>query len=114
MRYTPISVTMPGSRPQILETLVTSWTAARRAEVSHYTTQHMINVYAAVEGRDLGGVADVVEKRVQAIEKDLPKGSHIVIRGQVQTMKSSFTGLSFVLLGAIVLVYLLIVVNFQS
>jgi len=47
----------------------------------------MINVYAAVEGRDLGGVADEVEKRVRAIEKDLPKGSHIVTRGQVQTMK---------------------------
>jgi len=53
----------------------------------------MINVYASVDGRDLGGVADVVEQRVHAIEKDLPKGSHIVIRGQVQTMKSSFAGL---------------------
>jgi multidrug efflux pump subunit AcrB len=74
----------------------------------------MINVYAAVDGRDLGGVADDVEKRVQAIEKDLPKGSHIVTRGQVQTMKSSFTGLAIGLLGAIVLAYLLIVVNFQS
>jgi multidrug efflux pump subunit AcrB len=74
----------------------------------------MINVYAAVDGRDLGGVADDVEKRVQAIEKDLPKGSHIVTRGQVQTMKSSFTGLTIGLLGAIVLAYLLIVVNFQS
>src|SRR5207247_10252749 len=50
----------------------------------------------------------------QAIEKDLPKGSHIAVRGQVQTMKNSFAGLGFGLLGAIVLVYLLIVVNFQS
>src|SRR5438309_11333544 len=74
----------------------------------------MINVYAAVDGRDLGGVAGEVEKRVQAIEKDLPRGSHMSIRGQVQTMKSSFTGLGFGLVGAIVLVYLLIVVNFQS
>jgi multidrug efflux pump subunit AcrB len=76
----------------------------------------MINVYAAVDGRDLGGVSDEVAKRVKEIEdgKDLPRGTHMVIRGQVQTMKSSFTGLGFGLVGAIVLVYLLIVVNFQS
>jgi len=114
LQNTPISGSTPGSRPQILGNLVTTSTIARPAEVSHYATQPMINVYAAVDGRDLGGVATEVEKRVQAIEKDLPKGSHIVIRGQVQTMKSSFTGLGFGLLGAIVLVYLLIVVNFQS
>jgi CzcA family heavy metal efflux pump len=114
LQNTPISGSMPGSRPQILGNLVTTSTTARPAEISHYTTQPMINVYAAVDGRDLGGVATEVEKRVQAIEKDLPKGSHIVIRGQVQTMKSSFTGLGFGLIGAIVLAYLLIVVNFQS
>jgi multidrug efflux pump subunit AcrB len=114
LQNTPISGSMPGSRPQILGNLVTTSTTARPAEISHYTTQPMINVYAAVDGRDLGGVAGEVEKRVQAIEKDLPKGSHIAIRGQVQTMKSSFTGLGFGLIGAIVLAYLLIVVNFQS
>ncbi len=114
LQNTPISGSIPGAQPQILGNLVTTSTTARPAEVSHYTTQPMINVYAAVDGRDLGGVADEVEKRVQAIEKDLPKGSHIAIRGQVQTMKSSFTGLGFGLLGAIVLAYLLIVVNFQS
>ncbi len=114
LQNTPVSGSMPGSRPQILGNLVTTSTTARPAEISHYTTQPMINIYAAVDGRDLGGVADEVEKRVQAIEKDLPKGSHIVIRGQVQTMKSSFTGLGLGLLGAIVLAYLLIVVNFQS
>jgi len=114
LQNTPISGSAPGSRPQILGNLVTTSTIARPAEISHYTTQPMINIYAAVDGRDLGGVADEVEKRVQAIEKDLPKGSHIVIRGQVQTMKSSFAGLGFGLLGAIVLAYLLIVVNFQS
>ncbi len=114
LQNTPISGSTPGSRPQILGNLVKTSTTARPAEISHYTSQPMINVYAAVDGRDLGGVADEVEKRVQAIKKDLPKGSHIDIRGQVQTMKSSFTGLGFGLLGAIVLVYLLIVVNFQS
>jgi CzcA family heavy metal efflux pump len=114
LQNTPISGSMPGSRPQILGNLVKTSTTARPAEISHYTTQPMINVYAAVDGRDLGAVADEVEKRVQAVEKDLPKGSHIAIRGQVQTMKSSFTGLGFGLAGAIVLAYLLIVVNFQS
>jgi CzcA family heavy metal efflux pump len=114
LQNTPIGGSAPGSRPQILGNLVTTSTTARPAEISHYTTQPMINIYAAVDGRDLGGVADEVEKRVQAIEKDLPKGSHIAIRGQVQTMKNSFAGLGFGLLGAIVLAYLLIVVNFQS
>ena len=114
LQNTPISGSAPGSRPQILGNLVTTSTTARPAEISHYTTQPMINIYAAVDGRDLGGVSDEVEKRVQAIEKDLPKGSHIAVRGQVQTMKNSFAGLGFGLLGAIVLVYLLIVVNFQS
>jgi len=114
LQNTPISGSSPGAVPQILGNLVKTRATARPAEISHYTTQPMINVYAAVDGRDLGGVADVVEKDVQAIEKDLPKGSHIVVRGQVQTMKSSFTGLGFGLLGAIVLAYLLIVVNFQS
>src|SRR5229473_2228740 len=114
LQNTPISGSMPGSRPQILGNLVKTSTIARPAEISHYTTQPMINVYAAVSGRDLGGVADEVAKRVQAIEKELPRGSHIAIRGQVQTMKSSFTGLGFGLIGAIILAYLLIVVNFQS
>jgi CzcA family heavy metal efflux pump len=114
LQNTPIGGSAPGSRPQILGNLVTTSTTARPAEVSHYTTQPMINIYAAVDGRDLGGVSDEVEKDVQAIEKDLPKGSHIAVRGQVQTMKNSFAGLGFGLLGAIVLVYLLIVVNFQS
>jgi CzcA family heavy metal efflux pump len=114
LQNTPISGSMPGSRPQILGNLVTTSTTARPAEVSHYTTQPMINVYASVDGRDLGGVADEVEKRVQGVMKDLPKGSHIAVRGQVQTMKSSFAGLGFGLIGAIVLAYLLIVVNFQS
>jgi multidrug efflux pump subunit AcrB len=114
LQNTPINGSIPGSQPQILGNLVTTSTTARPAEVSHYATQPMINIYAAVDGRDLGGVSDEVENRVRAIEKDLPKGSHIAVRGQVQTMKSSFTGLGFGLIGAVVLAYLLIVVNFQS
>jgi multidrug efflux pump subunit AcrB len=88
--------------------------AMRPAVVSHYNIQPLINVYASVDGRDLGAVAEEITQRVSAIEKDLPRGSHITIRGQVQTMKYSFTGLGLGLIGAIVLAYLLIVVNFQS
>jgi multidrug efflux pump subunit AcrB len=74
----------------------------------------MINVYASVYGRDLGSVSEEVFKDVKAVEKDLPRGSHIVVRGQVQTMRNSFIGLGVGLIGAILLAYLLIVVNFQS
>ena len=74
----------------------------------------MINVYAAVDGRDLGSVADEVYKRVNALQKEVPRGSHVVVRGQVETMRTSFIGLGVGLIGAIVLAYLLIVVNFQS
>jgi multidrug efflux pump subunit AcrB len=74
----------------------------------------MINVYAAVDGRDLGAVSGEVIKRVNTIQSELPRGSETFIRGQVQTMRNSFAGLGLGLIGAIVLVYLLIVVNFQS
>src|SRR6202022_1257040 len=113
LQNTPVSGSLPGAAPQILGNLVRTTTTARAATISHFNSQPMINVYAAVDGRDLGGVSDEVAKRVKEIEdrKDLPRGTHMVIRGQVQTMKSSFTGLGFGLVGAIVLVYLLIVVN---
>src|SRR5579859_1407147 len=114
LQNTPVSGTGPGVPPQILGNLVQASTIARPAVVSHYNVQPMINVYAAVSGRDLGAVSDAVAERVDEIKGQLPRGSHVVIRGQVQTMKSSFTGLAFGVVGAIVLVYLLIVVNFQS
>jgi multidrug efflux pump subunit AcrB len=74
----------------------------------------MINVYASVNGSDLGTVSGEVIRLSKEIEKELPRGSRLVLRGQVQTMKSSFYGLGVGLIGAIVLAYLLIVVNFQS
>jgi len=100
--------------PQILGNLVSISSAMRPAVVSHYDIEPLINVYASVDGRDLGAVSDEIAKRVHDIEKELPRGSHITIRGQVQTMKYSFQGLALGLVGAIVLAYLLIVVNFQS
>jgi CzcA family heavy metal efflux pump len=114
LQNTPVTSTTPGVRPQILGNLVQTQTTARPAEISHYAVQPLINVYASVDGRDLGAVSDEIFKRVNAVERSLPRGSHIVVRGQVQTMRSSFKGLAYGLAGAIILAYLLIVVNFQS
>jgi CzcA family heavy metal efflux pump len=114
LQNTPVTGTAPGIPPQIIGNLVNTTNTARQAEISHYNVQPMINVYAAVDGRDLGGVSDEVLKRVAAVKNELPRGSHIEVRGQVQTMRSSFRGLGFGLIGAIILAYLLIVVNFQS
>jgi CzcA family heavy metal efflux pump len=116
LQNTPVTASIAASRttPQILGNLVTTSTQARPASISHYNVQPMINVYASVSGRDLGSVAKEVRERVAEIEKHLPRGSRIIIRGQVQTMNTSFVGLGVGLIGAIVLAYLLIVVNFQS
>jgi multidrug efflux pump subunit AcrB len=84
------------------------------AVVTHYNVQPVVDVYASVQGRDLGSVAAAVQKIVNGAQKDLPRGTFTAIRGQVQTMRSSFIGLGVGLVFSVVLVYLLIVVNFQS
>ena len=84
------------------------------AIVSHYDAQPIIDIFGAVQDRDLGSVSKQIDAQVAALEHKLPRGTHIVVRGQVQTMTSSYTGLAIGLIGAIVLVYLLIVINFQS
>ena len=84
------------------------------AIVSHYDTQPIIDIFGAVQDRDLGSVSRDIDAQLASWEHRLPRGTHIVVRGQVQTMTSSYTGLAIGLIGAIVLVYLLIVVNFQS
>lgn len=114
LQNTPVTGGTRGGPPQIIGNLVNISTTARQAEISHYNVQRMINVYAAVDGRDLGSVSDEVLKMVGAVKNELPRGSHIEVRGQVQTMRSSFRGLALGLAGAIILAYLLIVVNFQS
>ena len=100
--------------PQILGNLAQLTPAARPAVVNHYNVQPVIDVYASTQGRDLGGVAADIVKTLQPFQGRLPRGTRIVVRGQVETMRSSFFGLGIGLLMAIVLVYLLIVVNFQS
>jgi multidrug efflux pump subunit AcrB len=114
LQNTPVTASSPGAQPQILGNLVTTSTVARPASIAHYDVQPMINVYASVSGRDLGSVSTRVTQLVHDVEKELPRGSRIFIRGQVQTMATSFLGLGIGLVGAIVLAYLLIVVNFQS
>src|SRR5580765_6453617 len=114
LQNTPLNAAVSGAHSQILGNLVSTSTTPRPASISHFNSQPMINVYASVDGRDLGAVSEEVFKQVSAVEKDLPRGSHIVVRGQVQTMRNSFIGLGVGLIGAIVLAYLLIVVNFQS
>jgi CzcA family heavy metal efflux pump len=99
---------------QLMGNLVQITPAVRPATVNHYNVQPIIDVYAATQDRDLGGVAADTEKVLQSFEGKLPRGTHIVVRGQVSTMRSSFIGLGVGLVGAIVLVYLLIVINFQS
>lgn len=100
--------------PQVLANLATIRPGVTPALVSHYNIQPVMDVYASVQGRDLGGLAHDTREMLRNFEKKLPRGTSIVMRGQVETMSSSFLGLGVGLVMAIVLVYLLIVVNFQS
>jgi CzcA family heavy metal efflux pump len=109
---TPVS--NGASAPQVLANLASVKPEMTPAVVNHYNVTPVIDVYASADGRDLGGVADDITKAVEPFRKHLPRGAEIVIRGQVQTMQSSFLGLEFGLVMSVVLVYLLIVVNFQS
>src|SRR6478609_8443958 len=84
------------------------------AVVSQYDIQSLVQIFATTSGRDLGAVAADIRQVIADTAKDVPKGSSVVLLGQVQTMNSAFTGLLFGLLGAVVLIYFLIVVNFQS
>jgi multidrug efflux pump subunit AcrB len=84
------------------------------AVVSQYDILSLVQIYATPQGRDLGAVASDIRDIIADTAKDVPKGSSVVLLGQVQTMNSAFSGLLFGLLAAVVLIYLLIVVNFQS
>lgn len=101
-------------QPQLLGNLVSVKRSAQPAMVSHYNGSTVFDIYAGVQGRDLGSVSRDIDGLVEALRDRLPRGVEIVVRGQVETLKSSFGGLGLGLLVAIVLVYLLVVVNFQS
>jgi multidrug efflux pump subunit AcrB len=110
----PVTTFGPAVPQNLLGTLGVMSRSTQQAVVSHYNVQPVLDIFAAPQGRDLGGVAADVTRLVEAARADLPAGSSIVIRGQVQSMNESFGGLETGLIFAIVLVYLLMVVNFQS
>jgi multidrug efflux pump subunit AcrB len=100
--------------PQLMGNLVQISPAVRPASVSHWNISPVIDVYASTQDRDLGAVASETDKVLSTFRDHLPRGTTLVVRGQVATMRSSFFGLGIGLIGAILLVYLLIVINFQS
>ena len=107
-------VTSASGAKQILGAVAGIKHDAAPAVVSHYAIAPALDIYAATQGRDLGAVTDDIQKILKDTKSQAPKGSTIYLRGQVVTMNTAFSGLGFGLVGAIVLIYLLIVVNFQS
>src|SRR5271165_2684546 len=102
------------TKPEILADVAWLSRSDEKAVINHYNIRRVIDIYGAVQDRDLGAVGKDVQRIVAANEKALPRGSFVHVRGQLQTMRTSYTGLLAGLGFAIVLVYLLIVVNFQS
>jgi multidrug efflux pump subunit AcrB len=100
--------------PEVLSDLASIHRDHEGAIVSEYNIRRVIEIYGAAQDRDLGGVSSDVQKIVDAESKHLPRGTFISVRGQAQTMRTSYVALLIGLVGSIVLVYLLIVVNFQS
>ena len=113
LENTPI--TAPSTaRPGILADVASIQRSSEMQAISHYNIRRIVEIYGAVQDRDLGSVSRDINRIVNADQKSLPRGSFVTIRGQIQTMNSSYIGLLGGLVFSIVLVYLLIVVNFQS
>jgi multidrug efflux pump subunit AcrB len=113
LRNLPLTVG-PAGTPEILNDVTSISRGNNMASVNHYNIQRTIDIYGGADGRDLAGVGAEVQAIVDANRHDLVRGSEMLIRGQLETMRTSFAGLAAGLIFAIVLVYLLIVVNFQS
>src|ERR1700761_5293786 len=109
-----LPITSNGTEAPILGGIANITRTTSSAVVSQYDIQPMVQIYATPQGRDLGAVAADVRTVIADTAKELPQGSSVVLLGQVETMNSAFFGLLFGLLAAIVLIYFLIVVNFQS
>ncbi len=103
-----------GGTPQLLANVATVARTTGPTNITHYNVAPTLDVLVGVDGRDLGGVAEDVERAVKAITPKLPRGSSIRIKGQAESMASSFRGLGYGLIFAVLLVYLLMAVNFQS
>ncbi len=111
----PISTSVPGGGgAQILANLAKIDRVEVAPVVAHYNVMPVVDIYGNIDGRDLGGVLNGIQPLVEKAKKDLPRGSSIIVRGQAETMRSSFIGLGIGLVGAIVLIYFLLVVNFQN
>jgi CzcA family heavy metal efflux pump len=110
----PIATNGSGQQPQILGNLASIDRGAEQGTVSHYDARSVIDIYGSVEGADLASVANKINEVVGHNKSKLPRGTEIFVRGQIQTMHTSFVGLVSGLLFSIILVYALIVVNFQS
>jgi multidrug efflux pump subunit AcrB len=113
LKNIPLTTTA-GTGSQLLGGLATIERTPNNALVSHYNVRPVIDIYATPQGRDLGGVAADIQQIIQETAHDVPKGASVVLRGQVTTMTSAYQQLFVGLAFAIVLIYLLIVVNFQS
>jgi len=109
----PIS-SQTGSRPEILADVASITRSNEIAVLNHYNIRRVVDIYASVQDRDLGGAGREIAKIVDANRASLPRGSFVTVRGQLETMRTSYIGLLAGLGFAIVLIYLLIVVNFQS
>src|SRR5207247_9415764 len=111
----PVSAGVPGSGDEQLLGNVASFSRTNSQSIySHFNVLPVVDVFGGISGRDLGGVLSDIKPILAQMEKSLPHGSSIRLRGQAETMRSSFLGLSVGLVMAIALVYLLLVVNFQS
>ena len=110
----PVSSSASGAPVQPLGGLATIRRSNTVPVVTHYDIAPVLDIFATTQGRDLGAVAADVQRAIKSLEKELPKGTTVTIRGQYATMNTAFSGLGWGLAGAIVLIYLLIVVNFQS
>src|SRR6204780_5582617 len=113
LQNTPLTAAS-SSRPGILADVASIRRPPERKAISHYNIRRIIEIYGAVEDRDPGSAGRDISRIVDASRKSLPRGSFVPMRGQIQTMLSSYIGLLGGLLFSIVLVYFLIVVNFQS
>jgi multidrug efflux pump subunit AcrB len=111
---TPVSHVGSGYPTQLLANLVQVKLEIQPAVVTHYNIMPTVDIYADVDGRDLGSVSGQIQKLINQVQPTLPRGARVTLRGQVQTMNSSFLALGVGLVMAILLVYLLIVVNFQT
>ncbi|MGF6722128.1 CzcA family heavy metal efflux pump [Paraburkholderia sp. GAS41] len=110
----PLTGSSAANEGQVLGGVASIHRTASNEVVSDYNVQPMVEIFATTQGRDLGAVSADINRIVAANAKGVPKGAKVVLLGQVQTMNNAFSGLIFGLLGAVVLIYLLIVINFQS